>query len=284
MHYLITGGTGFVGRNLVEYLLNTDNEVTVAVRDKKRVEDFGWKGLLNCVVFDLNIIESGNLWSYLGKLDCVFHLAWQGLPNYGSPHHLTKNLPKQISFFEKLISSGCPKIVTTGTCFEYGKRYGPLTEDMDCNPDNPYAIAKDSLRKAVFQLSKGTNTTIIWARLFYMYGKYQREDSLFGQLSQAIDNRDKVFKMSGGEQLRDYMDIKDVVKYLYLLSQNMNRSDIINVASGKPVSVRKLVENICRERDADIELELGFYTYSKFESMAFWADITKLNRILTDER
>lgn len=283
MHYLITGGTGFIGRNLVEYLLDTDNKITLAVRNKKRIEECGWDSLVNSVAFDLNSIESGDLWSYFGEPDCVFHLAWQGLPDYDAAFHLTTNLPTQIEFFEKLINGGCPKIVTTGTCFEYGKRHGPLEENMDCNPDNPYAIAKDSLRRAVFELSRGTNTTIIWGRLFYMYGKYQREDSLFGQLNQAIDNKDKVFKMSEGEQLRDYLDIEDVVKYLYFLSQNVNHSDIINVASGKPVSVRKLVENVCRERSANIELELGYYPYSKFESMAFWADITKLKRILAGD-
>ncbi len=280
MHYLITGGTGFIGKNLVEYALNTDNKITLAVRNEKRVEECGWKDLLNYVVFDLNDIKTDNLWSYFGEPDCVFHLAWQGLPNYDSIFHLATNLPNQIKFFGKLINSGCPKIITTGTCFEYGKKYGSLPEDMYCNPDNSYAIAKDSLRKVVFELNKDTNTTIIWARLFYLYGKHQREDSLFGQLNQAINNKDKVFKMTEGEQLRDYMDIKDVVKVLYLLSQNVNHSDIINVASGEPISVRKLVENICRERGTNIELELGYYPYSKFESMAFWADTTKLKGIL----
>ncbi len=279
MHYLITGGTGFVGRNLVEHLLNTDNKITLAVQSEKRIEERGWKGLLTSVLFDLDNIKTGNLWSYFGEPDCVFHLAWQGLPNYDSTFHLTRNLPNQIKFVEKLINSGCPKIVTTGTCFEYGKKYGPLREDMTCNPDNSYAIAKDSLRKAVFELSKDTNTTIIWVRLFYMYGEHQREDSLFGQLNQAIKNGDEVFRMSEGEQLRDYMNIKDVVKDLYLLSRNVNHSDIINVASGKPISVRKLVENICRQAGANIKLELGYYPYSKFESMAFWADTTKLNNI-----
>ena len=279
MHYLITGGTGFVGKNLVEYILTTDNKITLAVRDKRKIEECGGKGLLSSVVFDLNDIKTDNLWSYFGEPDCVFHLAWQGLPNYDSPFHLTTNLPNQIKFFDKLISSGCPKIITTGTCFEYGMKYGPLTEDMNCNPHNSYAVAKDSLRKVVFELSKDT-TTIVWARLFYLYGKHQREDSLFGQLNQAINNKDKVFKMTEGEQLRDYMDIKDVVKYLYLVSQSVNHSDIINVASGEPISVRKLVENICRERGANIELELGYYPYSRFESMAFWADTTKLRKIL----
>lgn len=280
MHYLITGGTGFIGKNLVDYVLTTDSKITLAVRNKREIEECGWKGLLNSVVFDLDDIKTDDLWGYFGEPDCVFHLAWQGLPNYDSPFHLATNLPNQIKFFEKLINSGCPKIITTGTCFEYGRKYGPLKEDMNCSPHNSYAIAKDCLRKVVFELSKDTNTTVIWARLFYLYGKHQREDSLFGQLNQAINNKDKVFRMTQGEQLRDYMDIKDVVKVLYLLSQNVKHPDIINVASGEPISVRKLVENICRQRGANMKLELGYYPYSKFESMAFWADTTKLKKIL----
>ena len=283
MHYAVTGATGFIGRNLVEYLLGTPHEITLVVRDKKKIEEYGWNGLRGSVVLDLNNIETSDLWRYMGKPDCVFHLAWEGLPNYGSPFHLTGNLPKQISFFEKLVNSGCPKIVVTGTCFEYGGKYGPLPEEIDCNPSNAYGIAKDSLRRIIFELSKATKATIIWARLFYLYGKYQRADSLLGQLSQAINNKEEVFRMTAGEQLRDYLDVKDVVRNLYLLSLKVKQSEVINVASGKPISVRRLVENICAEAKAKIKLELGYYPYSKFEPMAFWADTTKLNNILASD-
>jgi len=220
------------------------------------------------------------LWDDWGNPDCVFHLAWENLVDYSSLHHLTKNLPNQINFFKRLIDSGCPKIVATGTCFEYGRRYGPLQEDMVCNPDNSYAIAKDSLRRVAFQLSEDTSTIIVWARLFYMYGNYQRKESLFGQLTQALKDKSKVFRMSQGEQLKDYIAVNDIARYLYLLSKKAHCSDIVNVASGKPVSIRKLVEDICKERNADMKLELGYYPYSVFETVASWADIAKLERII----
>jgi nucleoside-diphosphate-sugar epimerase len=280
MNYLVTGATGFIGRNLVEHLLNRDDTITLAVRNSESFEKCGWDNRLQPIPFDMNAVEYDDLWSYFGKPDCVFHLCWQDLPNYDAAFHLTRNLPNQIRFISNLIASGCPKIITTGTCFEYGNKNGPLNEEMCCEPNNSYAIAKDSLRKTMFELSKNTGTTIIWARLFYLYGKYQRDNSLFGQLNNAIREKQESFKMTEGEQLRDYSDIEDIVHLLYLLSIKVNSSQIINVASGTPVSVRKMVETICKKQNATIDLELGAYPYSKFESMAFWADITRMHTIL----
>jgi len=277
MRYLVIGGTGFVGRNLVKHLLATGGEVVLALRDKQKIVECGWYEVVETIDFDLN--EPGNLQSC--KVDCVFNLAWEGLPNYGSPLHLTKNLVNQIRLMQKLIEDKYPKIVVTGTCMEYGMKYGQLNENMSCEPINTYAIAKDSLRRVSFGLCKDTQSTVIWARLFYMYGRFQKATSLIGQLDKAISSRDATFRMSGGEQLRDYMDILDVVKCLYQLSQNVNHSDVVNVASGQPISVRGLVERVCRERGVEMDLELGYYPYSDYEPMAFWADTAKLNRFMT---
>jgi len=281
MRYLVTGASGFVGRNLVEYLLQDENEVVAIVRDKKRLQQYGWHSLKDCIVLNLNDIQVNDLWTHMGRPECVFHMAWEGLPNYDSPYHLTRNLHAQMNFLAKLIGSGCPKVVIPGTCFEYGEQYGPLQEEAVCNPVSSYGIAKDSLRRAIFDLKKSSQAVVIWARLFYLYGKYQRPDSLLGQLNLAISRGERVFRMSGGEQLRDYSDVMDVVKNLCLVSQKVNQSEVINIGSGKPISVRRLVEDTCSRAGADIKLELGYYPYLKHEPLAFWADVSKLNRIIS---
>ena len=99
-----------------------------------------------------------------------------------------------------MIDQGLKQVLVTGTCFEYGMQNGCLTEEMPTLPANPYALAKDILRKSLQLLQQQSSFILQWARLFYMYGPGQNPNSLLAQLERAIDNGESVFNMSGGEQ------------------------------------------------------------------------------------
>ena len=80
-------------------------------------------------------------------------------------------------------------MLVTGTCFEYGMQSGYLSEKMITNPGNPYALAKDSLRKFLLSLQREVPFTLQWARLFYMYGSGQNPNSILAQLDNAVFSR-----------------------------------------------------------------------------------------------
>ena len=103
-----------------------------------------------------------------------------------------------------------------------------------------------------------------------MYGEGQPSTSLYPKLKEAILNKDLVFNMSGGEQLRDYLPVHDVARQIVQLA--MNREDVgsVNISSGKPISVRRLVEQWVSDNRWNIELNLGYYPYPDYEPMAFW--------------
>ena len=86
--------------------------------------------------------------------------------------------------------------------------------------------------------------------------------------------------MSGGEQLRDYLPVTDVARYLCRLATHYHGVGVVNCCSGQPTSVRRLVEDYLRGKDAQITLNLGYYPYPDYEPMAFWGDSTKLKAIL----
>ena len=87
--------------------------------------------------------------------------------------------------------------------------------------------------------------------------------------------------MSGGEQLRDYLPVEKIARILVLLAQSDGDVGVVNVCSGKPVSVRSFVENWLAERGATIALNRGHYPYPDFEPMAFWGDTKKLQSVLS---
>jgi dTDP-6-deoxy-L-talose 4-dehydrogenase (NAD+) len=76
--------------------------------------------------------------------------------------------------------------------------------------------------------------------------------------------------MSGGEQLRDYLPVEEVAKRIVNLSIGGDSQGVVNICSGKPISVRNLVEQWLAEQHWKIELNFGYYPYPDYEPMAFW--------------
>jgi dTDP-6-deoxy-L-talose 4-dehydrogenase (NAD+) len=165
---------------------------------------------------------------------------------------------------------GMEDITVAGTCMEYGVQDGCLTVDSPVDPQNAYAISKDTLRRFLVQLQTKNNFNLKWVRLFYMFGNGQSDKSILSQLDRALDNGDDAFNMSGGEQLRDYLPVEKVAENISKLSIQQYKTGIYNCCSDIPISIRALVEAHLKRRNKKIKLNLGYYPYPDFDAMAFW--------------
>ena len=269
----ITGASGFIGRHVVAELLTHEVEIVAITRDATK---------LNRLPKTVSIIEmdiarpASDCFSQIGCPDVLIHLAWDGLPHYKSLHHFETELPRHYCFLKAVIESGLRSLLVTGTCFEYGMQEGPLGETLETRPNNPYGFAKDTLRRQLSYLQTVHPFALIWARLFYLYGEGQSSASLYPKLKEAVLRGDKVFNMSFGEQLRDYLPVTDVAKQIVVLalaSKDIGTiNNICNICSGKPISVRALIEHWLKENDWSIALNLGYYPYPDYEPMAFWGE------------
>lgn len=277
MKIAVTGASGFLGRHVLSALLEHDVEIIAVTRDAKRL-----KGLDPAVrVVEMDIACPANdSFMQIGSPDTLIHLAWDGLPNYKSRHHFETELPRQYHFLKGMIDAGLSSLLVTGTCFEYGMQSGALAADLQTAPGNPYGYAKDSLRKQLDFLKSETVFKLTWPRLFYMYGEGQPATSLYPKLQEAVSRGDDTFNMSGGEQLRDYLPVEEVARQIVQLALAQRDIGAINVCSGKPVSVRSLVEKWKRDNGWEIELNLGYYPYPDYEPMAFWGERSELDVIL----
>ncbi len=278
MKILVTGATGFVGKHVINELRKHDHQIIGTSSGNNKNES---STKLSYAFLDLdNLNKTENYFSHFDNPDLLIHLAWQGLPNYNSLFHFEDNLMAHYSFLKNMVSHGLKKIVVTGTCFEYGMKEGCLSEDMIADSQNAYALAKDTLRKFLFELQKQNEFDCKWIRLFYMYGQGQNPNSLLSQLQRALENGDKEFNMSGGEQERDYLQIEKVAEYIVKISLQNKITGIVNCCSGVPIKVKQLVENYLIENNKKIKLNLGFYPYTDYEPMSFWGDDTKLKKII----
>jgi dTDP-6-deoxy-L-talose 4-dehydrogenase (NAD+) len=103
-----------------------------------------------------------------------------------------------------------------------------------------------------------------------MYGDDQPPTSLFPSLKAAALAGQKEFPMSGGEQLRDYLPVEEVARRLVDLALVPAERGPMNICSGRPVSVRELVETRIRENGWAIKPKYGELPYPDYEPMAFW--------------
>lgn len=266
MKYVVTGSTGFVGRNTVRNLLNNGHEV-VSVTTNMSVSN----NILNYIgsseiifVNSLNEIPSNIL-----KDNVIIHCAWDNVQNiYDSSHFF--HAFEQLQFLKKVYISKPTKLVMTGTCYEFGDAVGPVSFVNTPLPNTPYATAKDFVHRAGLKIiSEENNIDFTWARLFYIYGVGQHEKSIYTQLTDAIERGDKVFNMSYGEQLFDYMKVSEVADCLSQIASYYSPS-IVHVCKGYPTSLRSLAEGIIKERCSSIKLNLGYHPYRAKDSLAIW--------------
>jgi nucleoside-diphosphate-sugar epimerase len=275
MRVMVTGATGFVGRHVVNALLAHGHSIVAIARDLKRAQEMPWFDRVEFIQCDLH--ESFQPLLQPECLpDAIVHLAWPGLPNYRDFFHISKNLPADLAFLEAAVKSGVPHMLVAGTCLEYGMQYGPLTEAMETTPTTPYGFAKDALRKALQLLQRERPFTLQWMRLFYMYGEGQNKNSLLTQLDRAIDEGQPVFNMSAGDQLRDYLTIREVAENFCLALENPHCEGVINCCSGRPISVLDLVKQRSDAKASNIKINRGYYPYPDYEPLAFWGVPSKL--------
>ena len=263
---IVSGASGFIGQHLIPILLKDGYEVLAISRNRKRAEFLPWFKDVKFISYDFHSDQQ------ITKVDGfrgLIHLAWQDLPNYDSSIHVKKNLPCSYRFIDSLIDKGVNQVLIAGTCFEYGLKSGAISSSSTTEPTTQYAIAKDTLRKKLTLLSFKKDFNLQWARIFYMFGKGQNSNSIISQLDFAIKNNQKVFHMSGGEQLRDYLPVEKASEKLSNLYKSGNKG-IFNICSGKPISIRNLVESYIEKKNSNIVPKYGYYPYSVYEPMQFW--------------
>lgn len=282
MHIAVTGSRGFIGRRVVEALLRLGAKVTSIERLEHQSRPPVWPHhpTVNRRWIDF-ATSPDSIRDDCGSPDALIHLAWGGLPNYGSSHHLEHELPLHASFLSGVLRSGTPHVVVAGTCFEYGLAEGLLKETTPTRPTIPYAEAKVRLHEAIEPVVAATGQSLTWLRPFYVFGSGQPATTLWGQLHAAMDRGDAEFPMSGGNQTRDYLHVEEMARLISEVSiRAPGRHSELNICSGKPTQIRRLVESWIAESGSSIRPALGALPYSAAEPLHAYGSTARLHKFL----
>jgi len=174
MKILITGSTGFIGKNLINNKFFLKHKILLINSSKLNKNKNILKSKIQNINFKINQIKSFNP-------EAVIHLAWHGIPDYGKVIS-KQNYKQQIKFFKTLKKvKSIKKIIVTGSCFEYGILSGKVNESKKIKKYNFFSKAKINIYKYITN-NFSEETKIIWLRLFYVYGSKQRDNALIPYL------------------------------------------------------------------------------------------------------
>jgi nucleoside-diphosphate-sugar epimerase len=261
----VTGATGFVGRHVVASLRADGHQVTALIRDLRKARDLASLQGATLVEFDMARPE----WpDEADGCDALIHCAWGDVRDHGSIRHIEDHLLNSYRLIRSAVARDISKVVVTGTSWEYGEVYGPVRASTVPRPDNLYGTGKHLLHQMLRGLQLHTKFELMWARLFYMYGDGDDPRSLIAQFDRALEAGEEIFNMSLGEQLYDFLPVEGGAHQLVSLLEAADGT--YNVCSGRPISLRRLLEQRMQEKHRHIRLNLGFYPYRRRESIALW--------------
>ena len=275
MRVAVTGASGFLGRHVMRALRGRGATLIAISRHPEAPLDDS----VTPVAFDIADADDSTF-DRIGRPDILLHLAWGGLPNYHSLHHLERELPMHSMFLGSCIRAGLRRLVVAGTCLEYGMQSGELIETMPAAPATAYAEAKQALHRHLSALQDEYGFGLGWLRLFYLYGPGQAPTSLFPQLRAAIESGASSFDMSRGDQIRDFLAVETAADHIAALTLDHRNAAVVNVCSGRPVTVVDMAQTWLREWGADITLNRGARPYPDYEPFAFWGNPGRLHDML----
>lgn len=245
--FLITGATGFVGRQVLSKLLEKKKDVRIIVRKDKENFLGDINSRAEIVTTDDLFEESVDWWNEQCKdIDTIIHLAWYSEP--GKYLLSSKNiecLNGSLNLAKGAINSGVRRFVGIGTCFEYDLDVGRLSIDTQLKPSSPYAAAKAGLYTFLSQLLKTKSMEFTWCRLFYIYGEGEDDRRLVPYIHKQL-SKGLVAELSSGKQVRDFLNVSVVGQMIADVALSQKQGPI-NICSGTPITVRQLAEQIADE-------------------------------------
>lgn len=262
-----------MGRHVVSKLLDEGHDVAAVDISTEGIDPRAHVSTHNIFGDTRGLIEE------FGVPDVLIHLAWKDGFSHNSYAHMD-NLSSHFVFLRTMVESGCPQISVMGTMHEVGYWEGAITASTPCNPLSQYGVAKNALRQAMILLSQSLDFRLLWLRAYYIVGDDARGNSIFAKITQAVASGAKEFPFTSGKNKCDFIDIDELATQIAVASTQDSITGIINVCSGKPMSLGDRVEQFIADHGYDIKLAYGTFPDRPYDSPEVYGDATQIQAIM----
>ena len=267
---LVTGGTGYIGSNLIKRLISSGWLVHINIRQKSDL-----KQLTTCIN-KITLHEYDGSTESLVKIvatskpDVVFHLA-----SLFHSDHTSKDIAPLIEsnvlfstqLVEAMQENGVKNLVNTGTSWQH-------YENKDYSPVNLYAATKQAFEAILQYYVEAKSFRVITLKLFDTYGPNDPRPKLF-HLLEKIAKSQEPLAMSPGEQLIDLVHVDDVVNAYMLAAKRLMDGLVLQyesygVSSGHPINLKELVSIYEKVTNTNLPIKWGERPYREREVMVPW--------------
>lgn len=248
--YIVTGGAGFIGSHLVEALIKKRKKVVVLDNLSTGRIDNIKKFKKNLRFIKCDISKEGKWMREFSGKCVVFHLAALAdiVPSIENPiKYFDSNVKGTLNILNACRKAKIKKFVysASSSCYGIPKNY-PTKENEKINPKFPYALTKKMGEDLVMHWAEVYKIPIISLRLFNVYGTRSRTSGTYGAmfgvfLAQKIAKKPYTI-VGNGKQTRDFTYVSDVVSAFIKASKSNLNKEILNVGSGKTVSILEIIK------------------------------------------
>lgn len=251
MKYLVTGGAGFIGSNLVDKLLNLGHQVVVVDNESSEChERFYWNK--NAENHKIDICDYSRILPLFKDVSVVFHVAAEARiqPSLINPlKTVNTNVIGTCNVLQACKEMEVKRVIYSSTSSAYGrKNKTPYMEDMKKDCLTPYSVAKTAGEELCTMYYNLFDLETIVLRYFNVYGNRQPTKGQYAPVIGLFRKQKKEGKsmtvVGDGTQKRDFTNIKDVVDAnikASLIEDKKAYGEIFNIGTGKNYSMHELV-------------------------------------------
>jgi len=280
MKIAITGATGFVGKHLVNFLLNRGHDVIAIGRNINKLDEY----FKSVDKFETDY-SFESLVNGIKKVDAIVHLAAKRLSRDTDPFRLNPFINSNILATENLLlaakENNISKICQTSTIGVYSEHNSvPFKEDEFPSPNNFYGVSKLTCEQIANIFSAQTNVKVTNLRLAYLFGRGEREDLVFMKYLALAKKKLTLQVWGSGKTSVDYIYVKDIVSAIDKAIQPEAPYGTYNIGSGSSYSILEIAKAINEVFDNNDNIQLDgskkerggniFMDCSKAKEMLNW--------------
>jgi nucleoside-diphosphate-sugar epimerase len=268
---LVTGASGFIGRQCLPILVAKGYDVHALSRRQPATPSRGvtWH--------DLELLRPGAPTEIIHQVqpDFLLHLAWYAVPGkfWEAPENIDW-VRASLELLSAFAANNGKRMVAAGSCAEYQINAGEcLEEKTPLLPPTLYGTCKCAFGRILDSFSRQTEISLAWGRIFFLYGPYEHPSRLIAYVVQSLLQAAPAI-CSDGRQVLDFMHVEDAASAFVALLEHKIQGPV-NIASGRPVEVRDVLQEIGVQLGRSELIRLG-ERESSSEVSCIWANVDRL--------